>query len=130
VSEAVLLPADLDRAMRRLAAAAAPREACGLLVGRGTAVAALAPSANLAGADDAFELDTALRLALQRRLRGSARQVTGVWHSHPRTRAEPSARDAAGAWEPALLWLITGTDGTRAWRPEADGFRELPVRRA
>jgi proteasome lid subunit RPN8/RPN11 len=126
----MIVPPDLLAAMRNLADAAAPREACGLLVGQGECVDALAPSANLAEGPDAFEIDTALRLRLQQRLRGGGRAVIGVWHSHPRTKAEPSARDAAGAWEPALLWLITGTDGPRAWRPESGGFRELALRRA
>lgn len=129
MTDTVFLPAELRIAMRRLADAACPGEACGLLVGKGSVVMALAPSANLADAPDAFEIDTALRLRLQRRLRGRARAVIGVWHSHPRTRAEPSARDIAGAWEPDLIWLITGTDGTRAWRPDAGGFRELALHR-
>lgn len=125
-----MLPESLAGAMRRLADAARPAEACGLLVGQGWRVAGLAPSRNLAEDADAFELDTALQLRLQRRLRGSGRAVIGVWHSHPRTRAEPSARDAAGAWDESLLWLITGTDGTRAFLPGPAGFRELAVHAA
>jgi len=128
VSGCVLLPGPLAQAMRLLADAARPAEACGLLVGQGRRVLALAPSRNLADGMDAFELDTAMHLKLQRRLRGSGRAVIGVWHSHPRTPAEPSPRDAAGAWDESLVWLITGADGTRAWQPAAGGFRELAIR--
>lgn len=115
---------DLLAAMRRLADAARPREACGLLLGTVGRIIALAPSRNLAAADDAFEIDTAMHLRLQR----TTRSVIGVWHSHPRGPAVPSARDLAGAWDPALLWLITGIDGTRAWTVGAKGFDELPIR--
>lgn len=114
-------------ALPRLAAAALPREACGLLTGRregGTLVLdGLAPSRNLAAEVDAFEIDTSLHLRLQR----ETRAVAAVWHSHPSGRAEPSARDAAGAWDGALVWLITSAEGTTAWAPRGagNGFTEL-----
>jgi proteasome lid subunit RPN8/RPN11 len=121
----MILARDLLAAMRRLADAAAPREACGLLLGQGGRISALAPTANLAAAADAFEIDTPAHLRLQRRLRGGPMRIVGVWHSHPRSEAAPSARDLAGAWDECLLWAITGTDGTRLWRIEAGRAREL-----
>jgi proteasome lid subunit RPN8/RPN11 len=120
------VPRDLLAAMQRLAATACPAEACGLLLGTPRRITALAPSRNLATAEDAFEIDTALHLRLQR----TTRAVVGVWHSHPRGPAVPSARDQAGAWDPSLLWLITGADGTRAWQPGTSGFDELSIREA
>lgn len=127
MNEPILLPRALAEAMRQLAEAARPAEACGLLVGQGRRVTGLAPSRNLSDAADAFELDAAMHLSLQRRLRDTGRTVIGVWHSHPLSPARPSARDAAGAWDASLVWLITGTDGTRAWLAAADGFRELRI---
>jgi proteasome lid subunit RPN8/RPN11 len=127
----VALPPDLGAALPRLAAAARPREACGLLVGRttdaGVAVAGLAPSRNLADAEDAFEIDTAMQLALQRRLRGRGETVVGVWHSHPAGAPVPSARDAEGAWEAGLAWLITSGEETTAWRALGDGQGFVPA---
>lgn len=127
----VALPADLARALPRLAAAALPREACGLLVGRATAeavaVTGLAPSRNLAAAEDAFEIDTAMQLALQRRLRGTGESVVGVWHSHPAGAPTPSARDAEGAWEAGLAWLITAGEATTAWRALGNGAGFAPA---
>lgn len=119
------LPPDLLAAMQRLAEAAAPREACGLLLGDGGRVVGLAPTANLAEAADAFEIDAEAHLRLQRRLRDGALRIVGVWHSHPRSAAVPSARDLAGAWDESLLWAITGTDGTRLWCIEAGAAREV-----
>jgi proteasome lid subunit RPN8/RPN11 len=123
----VFLPPDLMAAMRRLADTARPREACALLLGRGSRVAALAPSRNLAERDDAFEIDAALHLRLQRAARSGGPAVIGVWHSHPQSPARPSARDLAGAWDATLLWLITGSDGTRVFRIEAGEARELTL---
>lgn len=127
----VVLPAALARAMARLAAAAWPREACGLLVGQAAGaeviVTGLAPSRNRAAAADAFEIDTALRLALQRRLRREGEAVIGVWHSHPAGPAMPSARDAAGAWEAGLIWLITAGETTTAWQALGAGAGFTPV---
>lgn len=112
--------------MRRLADAAAPREACGLLLGQGARVLALAPTRNLAAAEDAFEIDTALHLRLQRLARTRrGRDVLGVWHSHPRGPAVPSARDLEGAWDASLLWLITAVEGTRGWRMYDQVFVEI-----
>jgi proteasome lid subunit RPN8/RPN11 len=130
----VLLPSDLAAALPRLAAAARPREACGLLIGRttadGVAVTGLAPSRNLAEAEDAFEIDTAMQLALQRRLRGTGEAVVGVWHSHPSCAPVPSARDAEGAWEAGLAWLITSGEHTTAWRALGEGQGFVPARLA
>jgi proteasome lid subunit RPN8/RPN11 len=130
----VALPPELGAALPRLAAAARPREACGLLVGRttdaGVAVTGLAPSRNLADAADAFEIDTALQLALQRRLRGTGEGVVGVWHSHPAGAPVPSARDAEGAWEAGLAWLITSGEETTAWLALGDGAGFAPARLA
>ena len=113
--------------MVALARAAHPREACGLLVGHGAAITGLAPTANLAATEDAFEIDTAAQLRLQRRLRGTGRAIIGVWHSHPRGGAEPSARDLAGAWDAGLVWLITAGGQTRAFAPAPGGFRPLDL---
>jgi proteasome lid subunit RPN8/RPN11 len=128
----VLLPSDLAAALPRLAAAARPREACGLLIGRttadGVAVTGLAPTRNLAGSDDAFEIDTAMQFALQRRLRGTSESVVGVWHSHPSGAPVPSARDAEGAWEAGLAWLITAGEDTTAWQALGEGQGFAPAR--
>jgi len=126
----VLLHPLIAAALPRLAAGALPAEACALLTGRvdGGALVldGLAPSRNLAAAPDAaFEIDTALQLRLQR----ATRAVAAVWHSHPRGPAAPSARDAEGAWDDRLAWLITAGAVTTAWLPlgAGRGFSPLPL---
>ncbi len=132
-----------DPLRRRILAAleeAYPDEGCGLLIGRrgadgGIEADEIAPSANKA-ADrrHAFEVDPALILAWHKRLRGTAREIVGVYHSHPDGPAEPSPRDLARAWDPALVWLIAavGPDGAgdlAAFEPAPDGggFRPLAL---
>lgn len=128
----VVLPRAIAAALPRLAAAALPREACALMTGRragdALVIDGLAPSHNLAVAEDAFEIDTALHLRLQR----ATRAVAAIWHSHPEGAAVPSARDAAGAWDGGLVWLITARGETTAWLPvgEGRGFTPLPLAHA
>lgn len=121
------------------AEAAWPQESCALLVGHAPSlVHAVIDAVELSPnrADDTlrrFEIDPALRIGLERELRGSRRSVIGVWHSHPNSPAEPSAIDAMNVFEPHLVWLITGMkDGqaleSRAWRPRLDGgFQPAPL---
>ncbi len=97
--------------------AAYPSEACGLLVGRDDAVddessvsvSRIEPSVNVAEGDNRsrFEVDPALRLRLQKELRGGPERVIGLYHSHPDSGAQPSRTDLEAAWEPDLVWLIT-----------------------
>ena len=99
----------------------------GVLGRNGTILFVNATWRRLAAAEDAFEIDTALQLTLQRRLRGTAEAVVGVWHSHPTGAPTPSARDAEGAWETGLAWLITSGEETAAWRALGDGAGFAPA---
>ncbi len=112
----VVRPSDLRRIVD-LCEAAYPSEACGLLVGhddsedgeRTVTVSRVEPSPNVAEADDRshFEVDPALRLRLQKDLRGGPERVIGLYHSHPNSGAQPSSTDLLAAWEPDLVWLVT-----------------------
>ncbi len=122
-----------------LAEAAYPSEACGLIVGRradgGVRVTRIEPSPNLARAPDhRFEIDTALRLRLQRELREGGNEIIGLYHSHPDGATEPSATDLAQAWEPALVWLIVAVADGQAIQvaahrlaPEGGRFEALAL---
>jgi proteasome lid subunit RPN8/RPN11 len=123
----VVLPREIAEALPRLAAAALPREACGLMTGKAAGdalvITGLAPSRNLATGQDAFEIDPALHLRLQR----ATRAVAAIWHSHPAGPAVPSSRDAEGAWDGTLVWLITAREGTTAWLPAGEGRGFAPL---
>lgn len=103
------------------ARAAAPREACGLLVrdARGGPLRAVRLTNVASRPEREFELDPA---ALCAWLTDPRQEVAGVWHSHPRGGAEMSARDRAAA-EACWLQVVAGrtSDGrwvVRAYRSE------------
>ena len=119
----VIEPADLRRIVDHCEAAY-PNEACGLLVGhddsldgeRTVILTRVEQSTNVAEGDRAsrFEVDPALRLRLQKELRGGPERVIGIYHSHPDSGAQPSATDLDAAWEPDLVWLVTSVLGGQA----------------
>ena len=136
-----LSPMDL-KAIVGAAEAGYPEEVCGLLVGRWItddccSVREVVPSDNVASEKaKSFEIDPALRLDLQRRLRGGDDNVVGLYHSHPDQSAQPSARDLERAWEPDLVWLVTSvlageavltSAHTIARAGERQSFREIPL---
>jgi proteasome lid subunit RPN8/RPN11 len=114
-----LSPGQLD-AITKAAEDAYPRECCGLLAGRdddagGCVVTHVIASRNLSESDthDSFEVDPKVRFDLMRDLHAPERMI-GHYHSHPNHPPLPSDRDIAMAYEPDLVWLITGVDGGRA----------------
>ena len=105
--------------IKAAAEAAYPSECCGLLVGSGNSlvVSRVVSSPNLLTdqGPDRFEIDPQIRIDLERKLRGSAEQIIGHYHSHPDHLAMPSATDLAMAFEPDLIWLIVSVrDGQAA----------------
>ena len=136
------IDAKLTKQMVDSAEAAFPAEACGLIIGRGKGqlirVTRVVPAGNLlATTDDRFELDPAVRIAVEKELRdsGTKDRIVGHYHSHTDGTADPSATDRAMAHEPELAWLIIGVlDGqaiqTLAHRlDEKRGqFRPVPIR--
>lgn len=110
-----------------------PREACGLLLGRGDRIEAAVASANVAAEPGReFEIDPALLLRCHREARGGGPAVLGWYHSHPNGRAEPSAMDAERAVEDGKIWLIVAGNRLNAFRSIEGGaivgrFEELSV---
>lgn len=110
----LILPETLRAQLLSEARAAFPEECCGLLEGwregERLIVTALHPSRNLSPEPEtAFEIDPALHFRLLRALRGSGRAVVGCYHSHPKGKAEPSARDRANGCEVGFVWVILAT---------------------
>ncbi len=127
------------RAMRASCEHCYPLEACGLLIGRmapdgwrideARAVANLSPER----AADRFQLDPNAYRATDRALRGTDREIVGIYHSHPDCPARPSPTDLEHAWE-GLAYIIVSVCGgstaeLRCWALNAQGdrFRPSPV---
>ena len=123
---AVWLPGDLRAQILHQAAAAHPRECCGLIAGAraGTdfRVLALHPARNLAVDADRFDIDPRDHLVASKVARTAGHQIIGCYHSHPDGGAEPSARDLAGAGEENFLWLIAAGGNLAAFVYLCGGF--------
>jgi proteasome lid subunit RPN8/RPN11 len=112
----MILPADVRRAMVAHARRDRPRECCGLLVGRGRRVAFAVAMANVEMTDTRYRVDDREHIQLRRVLRAfrPPLDILGVYHSHPRGRAQPSETDVAEAAYPRWLHVIVGLTGNRA----------------
>ncbi|HEY4078340.1 MAG TPA: M67 family metallopeptidase [Rhizomicrobium sp.] len=115
----VLLPGELRRRLFEEARTAHPAECCGLLEGKWDGdlvdVLALHPARNLALGIDRFDIHPKDHIAAQKAARGRGHAIIGCYHSHPHSRAEPSAADLAGAGEEEFLWLIAGGESLNAF---------------
>lgn len=117
-------------AMLAAARAAAPHEACGLLLGTAAHIQTAAPTANVAPDPTRhFEIDPAALIAAHRAARdGSGAQVVGYFHSHPNGLARPSATDQTSAARDGRVWAIVANNAITCWRDGADGFEPLSYR--
>jgi proteasome lid subunit RPN8/RPN11 len=106
----LLLSAAHRAQIERETRAAFPNECCGLLEGardgETICITALHAARNLSPDSDRFEIDPADHFAAIRAARANGCEIIGCYHSHPNGKAEPSARDAEGAWDEDFVWLI------------------------
>lgn len=132
----LFLPAPLSEALALLTCAAAPREACGALLGRRTALGfrlhALRAGPNLHPQPcSGFELDPGTVVAAEHEARALGLERIGFFHSHPAGPAQPSPADRAHAWAGELA-LIVGRDAegrprARAFRTGRGGWSQLAI---
>lgn len=111
------------------AAAAHPRECCGLLLGEGATIRAIEPARNLHPTPEThFEIDPRTLIGAHRAARGGGAQVMGYYHSHPSGPPEPSPADRAMAAHDGRVWAIAGRGEVRFWRDDEAGFEPLSLR--
>ena len=111
------------------AAAAHPRECCGILLGEGEAITALQPARNVHPAPEThFEIDPQALIDAHRAARAGGPEVLGYYHSHPTGPAEPSATDRALAAKDGRVWAIAAKGEVRFWRDDEWGFEPLSLR--
>jgi proteasome lid subunit RPN8/RPN11 len=123
---AITITAAARSAIMKAAAAAAPREACGLLLGHGTHIHAARPAANIHPQPlRHFEIDPAALIAAYKAARDGGPQIVGYFHSHPNGLARPSATDAAMASGDGRIWAIAAGGMVSMWRDGPSGFEPL-----
>lgn len=96
----------------------APNECCGYIRGRDGVVEEVVRSKNLRASPYGYELDPRSLLAANE-LDDEGFEV-GIYHSHPKSAAEPSQTDINLAFYPEALYVIVGLKSpepdVRAWR--------------
>ena len=101
----MLAPAQLKARIEAWAREAYPNEACGLLIGRKSAIGielidvVSARNLNEERAHDRFDLDPRDFLAADEKARNEGLELVGCWHSHPDHPARPSETDRQFAWK-------------------------------
>lgn len=111
------------------AAKAAPRECCGLLLGRDGRVEEARRAANVA--EDPlhrFEIDPAALFAAHREARGGGPELLGYYHSHPAGHPLPSATDCDHASGDGRAWAIVAGGEVRFYRDGSQGFTPIAAR--
>ena len=86
----------------------APRECCGVLIGRPDVILESARALNLADGTTRFLLDPRDHIRAMRESRARQMDVVGFYHSHPRSPAYPSRTDVAESGYAGALHLIAG----------------------
>lgn len=114
--------------IRAAAAAAHPREACGLLLGAGGRITEARETANVHPSPHThFEIDPQALIDAHRAARSGGPELIGYFHSHPVGAAAPSATDRASAAGDGKVWAILAGDDVTFWRDGEAGFTALPL---
>ncbi|MGE3909233.1 MAG: M67 family metallopeptidase [Chloroflexota bacterium] len=88
-----------------------PFECCGVLAGSGGIVTQGFRAENVADLNGVrYEVDPKAFLRINREIDDADLELLGIYHSHPFTRAYPSATDLAQAWEGLVYVIVSLTD--------------------
>ena len=133
--ETLRLAAAVRAGLLAHARAEAPRECCGLLVGRGLAVDEYVRGVNVEADSRRYQLDPSIHIATRRRLRGGERTIVGAYHSHPHSAPVPSASDRAEAYYSEFVWVIVSLavpeeEAIAAFRLRHDRVIAVPIETA
>lgn len=89
------------------ARAESPREACGVLVGRGGRIERLYRTANVAeNPKSTYRLDAAEQFRIFKEMDEQDWELIGIYHSHPASSAYPSPTDVDQAYFPESIYFI------------------------
>jgi proteasome lid subunit RPN8/RPN11 len=125
ITEAVRA-AMIDHACRAL-----PAECCGLLSGSDGVITDWHPLRNVADKPETRYYATPEELfAAMRRIRDANQKLLGIYHSHPRTPAYPSASDVEMAFYPEAVYFIVSLEpqiDLRAYRIKSARIESMQV---
>lgn len=129
-SKPLSIPATIHAEMVAHCLREAPREACGLLGGRGRDVSSFHPLRNTAQREDRYDADPGDIIRSVQGLRARRAEISAIYHSHPRWIAVPSRTDLAqnyyGPVPRIIISLTSELPDVRVWRLDPDSFEEIP----
>ncbi|NQV04626.1 MAG: M67 family metallopeptidase [Candidatus Omnitrophica bacterium] len=83
-----------------------PNEVCGILAGKDTKVHKVYKMVNKDKSRTSFFMDPQEQLKVMKEIRNSGLDFIGIYHSHPETKAYPSAHDVELAYYPEVSYVI------------------------
>ncbi len=117
----LVVPDELIREIIAHAKEGAPEEVCGWLAGKGNRAVCAYPVPNASETPEhEFRMEPEAQLRAMLEIREAGLELTATYHSHPRTPAEPSAKDLALAAYPDSFHLIVSLANGR---PEIRCYR-------
>lgn len=99
----------------------APRECCGLGIGRGERVTRVVPITNLAQSNAHYEADPRELIRHFREMDQADEELVLIYHSHPVSPPRPSQTDLRLAFYPETAYLIVSLANAR--RPECRAWQ-------
>jgi proteasome lid subunit RPN8/RPN11 len=124
------MPAAVVREMLAHARDEAPRECCGLLIGKENSVVRSVRARNLDEKSTRYLIDPEDHFAAIRAARAEGLEVVGAYHSHPTSAPVPSRTDIAEANSgPDFLYVILSPadEEVRAFRIDAGVCKPLAL---
>jgi proteasome lid subunit RPN8/RPN11 len=119
------------REIERHAVESVPSECCGLLSGTDDAITEFHPLRNDADRPETrYSAAPEALFAATRKIRESGHRLLGIYHSHPRTPAYPSASDVEMAFYPEAVYLIISLEPSvdiRAYRIRNSQIRNVEI---
>jgi [CysO sulfur-carrier protein]-S-L-cysteine hydrolase len=128
---ALTVTPDVVAAMLAHARQAMPNEACGLLSGDLTSgtTRAFHPARNELASPYRYSIDAHDLVRITYAIEAAGESLVAIFHSHPRSVAEPSPSDIREARYPDAVHVLAGADSElRAWRINGGGVAEIPLR--
>lgn len=83
-----------------------PDEVCGILAGKDEKVEKVYRMINKDKSRTSFFMDPQEQLKVMKEIRASSLDFIGIYHSHPETKAYPSAHDVKLAFYPEVSYVI------------------------
>ena len=102
----ISLPKEIADEMVKHAREEYPRECCGMLAGRDTAITKLFKIKNIAQRMDEYELDPLEQVKAFEEIDRLSLHLLGIYHSHPNHPCYPSGMDINQAFYPDTLFFI------------------------